>query len=115
MHRNSRDAFGVLTAALMVGAVILQSLALGLLPARSSAFGGQAGAGLQQFDHYAVLPHKAGQSSDSRDRWEPAPDAPWLREAARLRPVGRRVAVPARAPLSLSPAVCRSRMCLWLI
>jgi hypothetical protein len=102
-------------AALMVAAAVLQSQALVLFPARGSLLGSEAVAGFGHSDSHAVLPHRSGQTSDCRTRWEPTPGVAWLGQPDRVVPLRGLLPHLAPRPTAPVPAPRRSRICRWLI
>lgn len=99
----------------MVAAAVLQSQTLVLIPARGSPLGSEAVAGFGHAGYHAVLPHRSGQTSDCRDRWEPTPGAAWLGEPDRVLPARGFLPHLAECPTDPVPAPRRSQICRWLI
>lgn len=104
-----------MVAALVVAAAVLQSQFLELSAARRVESGSTAASVSGHFDDRAVLPHKPGQTSDSRSRWEPVPGVVSVREPEGLAPVCRRVACVGVRRSDAVSASDRSRLCCWLL
>lgn len=110
-----RKALSVLLAVWMIAGVVLHAPMQRLLPARSTALGGDAAFGVGYPDCHAVVPGKPGQPFESRGRWEPTPGAACLHDAARVVPLVAAVSGPGVGRGAVASAVCRSRVCCWLL